>query len=384
MTTFSLETIAPSGVDPVALTQALVRMDTINTPGNEDQCSDYLAEMLTAAGFDCRRVSFAPRRTSLVARLGKRPGKRPMVFTGHVDVVPLGSAPWTQSPFDADIVDGKLYGRGTSDMKSGVAAFTAAAIDLAEALKDSCGVVLVITAGEETGCEGAAHLVAQPEIAALIGQAGALVVAEPTSNRPLAGHKGAFWLRARAKGITAHGSMPEHGDNAIYKLAPALQAMAAFDFETPPHELMGHATLNVGTITGGINVNSVPDAASFTIDVRSVPGQDHQQIGARLREVLGPQIELETMLDLASVYTDKDDPWIRYLCEMCIDGEPAGSVAYFTDAAVLRGALGNPPTVILGPGEAHMAHQTDEYCVVSHIVDAKEYYRRIITDWCLA
>lgn len=369
--------------DPVALTQALVRMDTINTPGNEDQCSLYLADALRAAGFTCELVEFAPRRMSLVARIGGRADKLPLVFTGHVDVVPLGSAPWTQAPFGGDIVDGKLYGRGTSDMKSGVAAFTAAAIDMAEQLKDSAGVVLVITAGEETGCEGAAHLVGQPAIAAMMGRAGALVVAEPTSNRPLAGHKGAFWLRATARGVTSHGSMPEYGVNAIYKLAPALQALSTFDFGIAPHELMGRPTLNVGTITGGINVNSVPDAASFTIDIRSVPGQDHAAIAENLRTLLGPELALETLIDLPSVYTDKNDPWIRYLCDLCIDGEQPGSVAFFTDAAVLRSALGNPPTVILGPGEAHLAHQTDEYCFVDNIGEAKNLYTRIITDWCL-
>jgi len=370
--------------DPIALTQALVRMDTINLPGNEDQCTHHLAALLTAAGFECKLVDFAPHRTSLVARIGGIADKLPLVFTGHVDVVPLGAKPWTQAPFGGDVVDGKLYGRGTTDMKAGVAAFTAAAMDLADKLTGTAGVILVITAGEETGCEGAAHLVRQPDIAAMLGQAGALVVAEPTSNRPLAGHKGAFWLRASAKGVTAHGSMPQHGDNAIYKLAPALQAMQNFDFGIAPHEIMGLPSLNVGTVIGGINVNSVPDAAAFTIDIRSVPGQDHQHIVEQLRAALGPDISLEVLLDLASVYTNKDDPWIRYLCDMCIDGETAGSEAYFTDAAILRSALGYPPTVILGPGEAHMAHQTDEYCRVDYLLASKDIYTRIITDWCLS
>ena len=84
---------------------------------------------------------------------------------------------------------------------------------------------------------------------------------------------------------------------------------------------------------------------------------------------------------MANVHTDPREPWMRFVCELCAPGETPGSVAYFTDAAVLRGAMGNPPTLILGPGEAHMAHQTDEYCFVEKIERAWEFYRRIILDW---
>ena len=182
--------------DVIALTQALVRADTVNPPGHEDQCSLMLADLLQAAGYHCSLVEFAPRRTSLVARLGGRPDRPPLCFTGHVDVVPLGAAPWQHDPFGGEIVDGRLYGRGSSDMKGGVAAFTCAAIALADQVREGPGLCLVITAGEETGCEGAYHLAGSEAGRALLGSAGALVVGEPTGNAPLLGHKGAFWLSA--------------------------------------------------------------------------------------------------------------------------------------------------------------------------------------------
>jgi succinyl-diaminopimelate desuccinylase len=374
-----------TAVDPVALTQTLVRMNTVNQDGrgNEAVCSRHLAELLSAAGFECRLADFGERRTSLVARIGKQAaGTRPaLAFTGHVDTVPLGAAPWSRDPFGGEIADGKLHGRGASDMKSGIAAFVAAALELKDALRDGPGLVFIVTAGEETGCEGASQLVRQPDLKPLLDGIGALVVAEPTGNRPLAAHKGALWLRASARGVAAHGSMPERGDNAIYKLAPALAKLREHDFGLPPHPLMGKPTLNVGLIAGGLNINSVPDAASFTIDIRSVTGQDHAAIRDDLAALLGPEIELETLIDMASIHTDPQDPWMRRVTELATPGEKPGSVAYFTDAAVLRPALGCPPTVILGPGEAHMAHQTDEYCLVERIVRAKELYRRIVADW---
>lgn len=376
----------PPAIDAVALTQTLLRMDTVNPPGNEDQCTRYLAQLLSAAGYECRLVEFAPRRATLVARIGGRPDKPPICFTGHVDVVPLGSAEWSHDPFGAEIVDGKLYGRGSSDMKSGVAAFTAAALALAGQIKDSAGLTLVITAGEETGCEGAFHLVGLADAAAILGKAGALVVAEPTGNEPLVGHKGAFWLKASATGVTAHGSMPERGDNAIYKIARAALALEHFDFGTPAHALMGQGTLNIGTAKGGLNINSVPDAAEMTIDIRTVAGQDHKQIWGCLCKQLGPDIELETMLDVGSVYTPPEDPWIRSVVAHCqthfAEPLPAKTVSYFTDAAALLAPLGNPPTVILGPGEASMAHQTDEFCYVARIREAEQLFSKIMLDWC--
>ena len=376
--------------DPVALTQALLRINTVNPPGNEDRCVELLADLLSAAGFACRTHEFAPRRTSLVARIGGHAepgvGRAPLAFTGHVDVVPLGQAKWQHDPFGAEIVDGRLYGRGASDMKSGIAAFVCAAIDQAARLRQGPGLNLIITAGEETGCEGAFAMAASPDGAALLGSAGALVVAEPTANLPLLGHKGAFWLAAEARGVTAHGAMPERGDNAIYKIAKAASALEKFSFETGPHPLMGMPTLNVGTVRGGLNINSVPDAAEMSIDIRSVAGQDHGALLQCLCRLLGPQIGLRALLDVGSVYTPPEDPWMQRVFRICSarNGQVIArrTVSYFTDAAALRRPLGEPPVVILGPGEPEMAHQTDEYCQVDRIHEATALFGDLITDWC--
>jgi succinyl-diaminopimelate desuccinylase len=212
------------------------------------------------------------------------------------------------------------------------------------------------------------------------------VVAEPTANAPLVGHKGAFWLKAQARGVTAHGSMPEHGDNAIYKIARAALALEQFRFETPAHPLMGAPTLNVGTARGGLNINSVPDAAELGIDIRSVAGQDHARVLQCLCAALGPQIELSTLLDVGSVYTAPEDPWMQRVFARCAERQgqmpQARTVSYFTDAAALRLPLGMPPVLILGPGEPQLAHQTDEYCHVHRIVEATALFEDFITDWC--
>ena len=370
--------------DAVALTQSLLRFETVNPPGNEDQCARALGTALESAGFKVRYHSFGPGRTNLLADIGGQSDRLPLCFTGHIDVVPLGAARWTKDPFAGETDAGRMYGRGSSDMKAGVAAFVAAAVRMAPHLERSPGLTLVITAGEENGCEGAFHLHRD----GVLGRAGAVVVAEPTANYPFVGHKGAFWLRAVASGVTAHGSMPEKGDNAVYKAARAVSKLESFRFDNPPHALMGQATLNVGTFHGGLNINSVPDRATVGIDIRTVPTVDHRQLLAALKAQVGPDVELETIIDLESVYTDPDVPWMQSVFDVMtpiLGARPAPrSATYFTDAAALNLAYRNPPTVILGPGEPQMAHQTDEYCVVERIGQSVSAYEEIIRRWCLA
>lgn len=372
--------------DPVALTQELIRFNTINPPGNEDQVCEYLAKLLESVGYECRKIEFAPHRMSLVAKIGSCSSDKPSIcFTGHVDVVPLGARSWKHEPFAGLIEDGKLYGRGSSDMKSGVAAFVVAAMKMAQQAKQGAGVSLIITAGEETGCEGAFHLVTSQEILDFLGPAGCFIVAEPTANEPLLGHKGAYWLRASTDGITAHGSMPERGDNAFYKLAKAALTLEKFEFDTPAHELMGQGTLNVGTAKSGININSVPDAAEMTLDIRTVAGQSHSHIYGCLCKALGPAVRLDTIIDIEGVFTPASDPWMASVFDFCEKTNGVRpiekTVSYFTDASALKPAIGNPPTVILGPGQPEMAHQTDEFCYVDKITDAADLFSDLIQDW---
>lgn len=366
---------------PVELTRALLRFDTVNPPGSERACAEHLATLLEAAGFSVTLIPFGDGRAQLLARLGGTEGAEPLGFTGHLDTVPLGAKPWSVDPFAGEIQDGRLYGRGSSDMKSGVAAFVAAGIDLADRLAGTPGLLFLITAGEETGCTGA-HALAQDGI----GTVGALVVAEPTGNIALAGHKGALWLEAETTGVTAHGSMPEKGVNAVYKAARAITLLEQFDFNVARHPVLGAPTLNVGTVAGGLNINSVPDRARIGIDIRTVPGQPHARIAEQIGACLGAEVALRTLMDAGSVWTDPDDPWLASVAAMAgeVTGVPAvtGSAPYFTDASALGPALGSPPTVILGPGELALAHQTDEYCLTARIDQAAEIYRRVIRHWC--
>jgi succinyl-diaminopimelate desuccinylase len=231
------------------LTRDLLRFNTINPPGAERACARHLGKMLEDAGFRVAYHEFEETRTSVIAEIGGKHDKPPICFTGHIDTVPLGAAPWTRDAFAGETDGDKLFGRGSSDMKSGIAAFVIAAQRLASRLHDSPGVVMVLTAGEEVGCEGAKYLAERK----LLDRAGAIVIAEPTDNYPYIGHKGLCWFEVETKGKTAHGSMPEQGENAILKLANCIHCLKGFKFGVESHPVMGHPTMNVGTIAGGLS-----------------------------------------------------------------------------------------------------------------------------------
>jgi succinyl-diaminopimelate desuccinylase len=370
-------------IDAIALTRDLIGFSSVNPPGDEEACSHFLADVLRDAGFDVHLTSFGPRRFNLVANMAGRGAGKPVGFTGHLDTVPLGAAPWRFDPFAGQVEDGKLYGRGSSDMKAGIAAFVAACSQRAASVRESAGIQLLLTGGEETGCDGARALAqATPHLARELSL---LIVGEPTSNYPCIGHKGALWLRGVALGKTAHGSMPEQGDNAIYKAVQAIDTLRRLDIAANAHPLMGNATLNVGTFHAGLNINSVPDRAEFTVDIRTVPGMEHACLCSRLRKLFDDDtIALSPIVDVPALSSDPDHPILAKVFSLCAAYHPdplvQRSVPYFTDGSTLLPITGYPPVIILGPGEPHMAHQTDEYCVVAKIEAAQAIYSLILDE----
>ena len=377
------------GTMPLQLTRDLLHFNTINPPGMEKDCARFLGKMLEIAGFDVKYHEFAASRTSVIATIGGRHEKPPICFTGHIDIVPLGMAAWSKDPFTGETDGDRLYGRGSTDMKSGIAAFVVAAIKLAPFLKNSPGITLVLTASEEIGCEGAKYLAEEK----LLDRAGAIVVAEPTANYPYIGHKGLLWVEIETKGKTAHGSMPEQGENAILKMNKVIDKLEHFDWRhqcgVDCHHVMGKPTMNIATIHGGLNTNSVPDSAKLTIDVRTVPGIDHVHLCHSIQTLIGDIGSVRKIVDTPPLFSEPDE-WIESVYEVAtpfIDGKPTPKTIMFsTDGADLKRAYmegaGSPvPTVIIGPGQPEMAHQTDEWCSVGRIDQSVEIFEQIMRDW---
>ncbi|TDC77914.1 M20 family metallopeptidase [Actinomadura sp. 7K507] len=357
--------------EALGLAQRLVRIDTRG--GGERRAADLVAGVLDGAGFHVRVAEPVEGRANVVARLDPAAARAPVTFTGHLDTVPADPSGWPFDPLSGEIRDGRLLGRGSSDMKAGVACQVEAATRAAaEGLGD---VQLVFTFGEETGCEGAERLGASS-----LAPTDLLIVAEPTGNRAVLGHKGTLWLKATARGVSAHGSRPELGRNALAALAAAA-ARVHGHADWPASPTHGPATVNVGTFHSGVQPNLVPDHAEMRVDVRTVPGFGSDDAVAAISALCGPDVEIERLLDLPGVATDPAAPGLAPVLELLAPGSstaPPEYATYFTDASVLTARLGGPDVVVYGPGDPEQAHVTGETCSVARIETAADAFYRLL------
>ena len=368
-----------ANIDVISLTRELISFNTINPPGNESEIATKLGLILANNGFDVSLPEYDTNRLHLVAEKGVSEPEAPLVLSGHFDTVPLGELSWTREPFSGETEGDRIYGRGSSDMKGGVAAMTVAAIEATAEFSPLGGIRLIFSAGEELGCQGVQQLV---DTHKKLGQARAVIVGEPTANIPAIGHKGALYLRVTTQGKTAHSSMPELGDNAIYKAAKCISKIESFRFGVEKDMLLCYPSINVGKMQGGMNINSVPDHAEFSIDIRSTSMIEHHSVLERLFSELGKDVAIETLVDLNPVSTRETDPFVQLVYDVCQtdrqDDTWPRSLPYLTDGSVLQPFYGGVPTIILGPGEPGMAHQTDEFCSIEKIKQAVSNYKNII------
>jgi succinyl-diaminopimelate desuccinylase len=370
----------------VALTRELVRVNTTNPPGNETPVIELLRARLQGA-FETTVVPYpvGDNRSHLVARLrgtGERPG---VLFSGHVDVVPTGGVAWSVDPFGGEVRDGRLYGRGSCDMKGGVAALVVAADEIARSGARLQGdLVVAVTADEERNCLGAEELVKEPLFEGL----GCAIVAEPTSLGLFIAEKGALWVEVTFFGKTAHGSMPGLGANAVAAAADFIVRWETrYRTDEPVHPLLGTPTLNPGVIEGGVKVNVVPDRCVLQLDMRTVPPLDHAGLVGQIRETLaevgadrpGVRAEVSFLSDRPPVSCPTDSALALVLAEAVRDvagrDVTPGGVPYCTEACIWVPQLGIP-AVICGPGDPGMAHQPDEFVETAELEMAAEIYRR--------
>ncbi|MDY0042814.1 MAG: M20 family metallopeptidase [Desulforhabdus sp.] len=358
----------------IDLTREMIRFNTINPPGDEISIARRLVKRMAELGLDAEVKPFSETRANVLCRLtgaGTRPA---LVFCGHIDTVPFGSEKWQYDPLAAEVVDGRIYGRGAADMKGGLAAMIVAASAIRRAGVQLQGdLVLALTAGEEVDSIGAAHFLQE----GLLAGAGALIIAEPTGLEICCAEKGALWLEIIMSGKAAHASSPHLGKNAIVPMAALVQSLKKWF--TPPlsHPLLGVPTMNIGTIEGGFKTNVVPDRCRLTVDFRTIPGQNvtsmRQTVETLTREAAeleGVEWDLRIINEREPVSTSPDDPFVQ-LCLKSLRGiardqSAAGAVSYYTDGAVLAPAL-RTPMVIFGPGEAVCAHQADEWVGVESL-----------------
>lgn len=372
-----------SDADCVALLQWMLRHDTTAQQGREEGFVRELAAYLAERGIASTIVPGDEGRANLVATIDSGRAGPHLVFCGHCDTVPLGDRTWRRQPFGGEVEGGRIHGRGSSDMKGGLAALVASLLDLSASADWSGRLTLAVAYGEETGSEGARLMAGDGSLGAF----DAMVIAEPTSNGVVRTHKGALWLSVTATGRTGHGSMPQMGLNAlemVIRLSDGLHQLAALEASDP---LLGKPTICLTRLHGGTQVNVIPDRAVAEFDLRTLPGQDHEAIIAEIRNVAqeieagyaGGKIVVEMLNSLPALDTPAQSPVILAALEsrhgLGLSGDEAGGASYFTDGSVLQ-VLGRD-ILILGPGDPGEAHQTDESLDLSDFLASRLIYTGI-------
>jgi succinyl-diaminopimelate desuccinylase len=382
----------------VELTRSLVRIPSVYRPGDpeatEARVADFVEAWLRREGFQVEIQAVASGRPNVIGWLGdKRPGQKSLLLEGHTDVVTEGDpATWSYPPFGADLVDGRIYGRGTADMKSGLAAAMVAAAAFKRAGVGLRGKLVVgALVDEEDGMIGVRHLCGTP-----IGrELDAAIICEPEENELCLEQRGVVWARFRVRGKMAHGAMPEAGINPIAGLgrllaaAPALERRLRKACEKSRH--LKPPTVTPTIIQGpppkvGVpQSNVIPAVAETTFDIRLTPGITSDDIRAELEAVChaaagqsGLKVEWEPVN--AFRLATKVDPsealvqaMIRGVKQATKRAPRYGGVPGSTDGTILRMELGIP-IVTCGPGDRLIPHQVDEFVSADQVVEAAKIY----------
>lgn len=375
--------------DAVALAEELIRVDSRNPalasggPG-EGPIARRLGDILGEWGLNVRLQDAAPGRPNVVAVLEGSGGGRSLMFNGHLDVV--GVDGMSHPPFDAIRTSGRLYGRGASDMKGGVAAMCAAAAQLNGSLKGDLIVAAVVD--EEWKSAGTSALLASGL------RADAAIVTEPTGLRLMPAHRGFAWIELRVRGRAAHGSRWDIGIDAIRHAGLLLAELDRYDDEDLParaHPLLGRPSVHAGTIEGGLGLSTYPDSCVLRIERRTIPGESVEEVRAQLRQCVQrvqrrqPRFECDVEILFAQPPSDvpAEAPIVRELSDLLVrhhlSATPAGMSAW-TDAALLNAA--GIPAICFGPGDMGLAHAAEEYIEVSEVQHATELLVDLARRWC--
>ncbi|MFH8469058.1 M20 family metallopeptidase [Streptomyces sp. NPDC017991] len=368
----------------VALTRALIRIDTVNPPGNESAVARLLLDRALDWGLEGEIVELSETRANLQLRLPGGTGQPALMYCGHFDTVPLGGAPWTHDAHGSYLSpEGVLWGRGAVDMNGGVAAMVCGMAALARrSARFPAEIRFLGTVGEEVDCAGARAALDQGAMDGV----GRLVIAEPTDMELVVAHKGALFLELTARGRAAHAAMAEQGVNAISHMMRLLERVERLDFGVGEYPLLGRPTVTVGTITGGSVVNIVPDRCVAQVDIRTTPAVDHETLLQTLAHLVdahrvdGVELELRVTGDYPPVGTAPDDPLVtaadRVLRTLGDDAPHKTAVSYFSDGSILQPPTGLP-TLLCGPGDPNLAHQTDERVDVAQLIHAARFFSEL-------
>lgn len=377
--------------DALALARALIAVDSRNpllvrdAPG-EGACARFLARVLGEWGFRVELQTVAPGRPNVVARIGTA-GARALLVNGHLDTV--GVDGMTHAPWDPEIRDDRVYGRGSADMKAGIAAMCAAAWRAAQ--EGLAGEVIVAAVVDEEYRSAGTRALIDGGIAAE-----AAIVTEPTQLTVAAAHKGFVWADLEVRGVAAHGSRHDIGVDAIALASLVVAEIEAYqqrELTRRSHPLLGRPSLHASLIRGGSGLSTYPDACVVQFERRTIPGESSQdfirELGDAVRHVRTTRPELDATVREEFAQEPNAVPSDHRLVRLLTGALRAGGrsdavtgLACWTDAALLTAA--GIPAVCFGPGDIAVAHAHEEFVPVAEIEAATTTLAAVMTTWFAA
>jgi peptidase, argE/dapE family len=360
-----------------------VNIPSINPTGNEKPMCEYVESLLRQNDIDYFTVPVEKDRYDIIAKIKGKSDKDAVVFTGHMDVVPVSDDEmkrWNTPPFKATIKDGKLFGRGSADMKSGlISAIYSMILLKRHNITPSRDVILAATIDEENYMKGSKALQDHP----IFENAKYLIVCEPTDMKICNEQKGRTWADVCVYGMTAHGSQKGVGENAIYLAIKLVEKIKNSEFENYPDTFWRTLAINAG-----VEPQVVPDRCVFTVDARLQVGHPPVQIWERLQEMIQEMKSENPHFDASyeiadmrtSWHTSKKDKLIQSIEKSLrtIGIKPVfETFSGSTDASMLIKNKLIP--VIIGPGDLSVVHRENEYVNLSQLYDSCKLYMDIMT-----
>ena len=377
-------------MDPsLTLLRDLVAIDSVNpslVPGakGEGMAAEAVAAHMRKLGLDVHLQEVAPGRPNVIGVLeGASPG-RSLMFCGHIDTVGVEGM---RSPFDPREIDGRLYGRGSQDMKGGIAAMIDAARVASQRGLRAGRLIVAVVVDEEYASIGADALVRD-------WSADAAVVTEPTDLQIGVAHKGFAWLEIETRGRAAHGSRPADGVDAIVRMGRVLGQLEALDRQLQSrsaHPKLGVASLHASIIAGGRELSSYPDICRLQMERRTIPGESElrhlkRKCASCLERLRAEDATFDSIARVGFARPPyeiaEDHPVPEALARAAVaTGVNAARVgmSFWTDAAVLGAAV--TPSVLFGPGGAGL-HSTEEYVTMAEVIACRDVLATLAVDWC--
>ncbi len=377
-------------LDPVELTKKLVQIDSTNPGKYEKDAAEYIRELGEKYLPEKGRIEYEEvtegRPMIMLSLPGKDASLPEFVWICHMDTVPEGEF-WTEGAWSGKEKDGKIYGRGSCDMKSGLAASLAAFLNYAaEHLESQRTLKWIGTMDEEADMLGSARAL---ELG-WVGKDSLLMDCEPTYGEIQTAHKSRFWFFYTIHGKAAHASEPWTGADAISGMAYAIASIRKQVSELRSDDFLGKSTITFGQIQGGIHPYQVPGECSVSVDMRIVPPYTIEDMAGILRkgaedaagEIPGLSCSVEIRGDRPSVPHHEDGELLRRVRAAVkkVTNQEAIVTSFpgYTDTAVVAGRTGNPNTLSYGPGSLEQAHKPDEYVEISEIERCYKVYEEIL------